>query len=811
MSSLHLEVVALWLIYAAACAAAVWLARRLVGSFPTRIGVFIALAPLVFTGKAMLLGRMYGPADLYYGHEPWKRVAAEHGIARMKNPILSDLAFANLPWRAAVREALVNGRFPFWNRFVLAGNPLVATAQAGVFHPATWLGIVLPVSLSWTFSCAFTIFLALLCGFLFFLDFRLRPLPALVGAVAWGFSTYVLFWDGWSVGPSVAELPLLLLGLRRIAAGGGSGIGITVVALLLSFTGGHPETFFHCVAAGGVYFLWELAGRRRNIPRAAGSALAAGFLALLLAGPQLFPLLEAIRNSAEYRARRSASVDQAQSVSVREAAARLLPAVLPFAHGIFGKSPVQGERNDGSGMPLGYAGAMLFPLAAWGSLGRRQPPASAEASAGKPELSSAVAVAKAERGRSIFLAFLAAGLLLGASAPGLIDVLSRLPFFSLALNYRLVVLAALGLAGLAAFGAQRICDEESWRGLAAASVGVLILLFAVFLGSRGVFRERALPDSFVRASFFWEVLPVGLLAAAALLFPRGRRIVLLAAPLLLVAQRAVEMHGIYPTLRAGTLAPSLPALATLPAEGPYRIVAAGDVFRPNGAALYGLEDARGYESLILDRFADTFALWSKPQFASFNRVDDLASPFLSFLNVRYAIAPPDILVPALWRERERGREMAVLENSRVLPRAFAPKTIRFENDRARMLAAMGAASDFFETAWVRSRETGERANGPAEISIREIGPDLRVTVSAPARVFVATSLPDWPGWSAEGLNGSIALVTVNHAFVGFWAGPGRETARFHYRPASFLYGLITFAIGLAAAAAFGFRARRSSG
>ncbi|HJW14923.1 MAG TPA: hypothetical protein VJ776_09510 [Thermoanaerobaculia bacterium] len=462
-------------------------------------------------------------------------------------------------------------------------------------------------------------------------------------------------------------------------------------------------------------------------------------------------------------------------------------------------------------MPLGYAGAMLFPLAAWGLLGRRQPSASAEASAGKPGLSSAVAVAKAERGRSIFLAFLAAGLLLGASAPGLIDVLSRLPFFSLALNYRLVVLTALGLAGLAAFGTQRICDEESWRGLAAASVGLLVLLFAVFLGSRGVFRERALPDSFVRASFFWEVLPVGLLAAAALLFPRGRRIVLLAAPLLLVAQRAVEMHGIYPTLRAGTLAPSLPALATLPAEGPYRIVATGDAFRPNGAALYGLEDARGYESLILDRFADTFALWSKPQFASFNRVDDLASPFLSFLNVRFAIAPPDIPAPALWREREIGREMAVLENPRVLPRAFAPKTIRFENDRARVLAAMGAASDFSETAWVRSRKTGERANGPAEISIREIGPDLRVAVSAPARVFVATSLPDWPGWSAEGVNGSIALVTVNHAFVGFWAGPGRETARFHYRPASFLYGLIAFAIGLAAAAAFGFRARRSSG
>ena len=134
-----------------------------------------------------------------------------------QNPILSDLAFANLPWRAAVRESLAHGRLPLWNRFVLAGSPLLGTAQAGVFHPSTWLGIWLPVPLSWTFSCTFTLFLGLLAGFLFFGDFGLGARAALVGAVGWGFSTYVVFWNGWSVGPSTATFPLLLLGLRRLA------------------------------------------------------------------------------------------------------------------------------------------------------------------------------------------------------------------------------------------------------------------------------------------------------------------------------------------------------------------------------------------------------------------------------------------------------------------------------------------------------------------------------------------------------------------------------------------------------------------
>ena len=804
MNDTHIDVVALWLIYAASAAATLWLARRFAGPLTTRAGLFLALAPLVFTGTAMFRGGIYGPADLYYGHDPWKRVAAEHGVTGIANPILSDLAFANLPWRAAVREALVNGRFPFWNRFVLGGNPLLGVAQAGVFHPSTWLAIILPVALSWTFSCTFTIFLSLVCAAVFFLDFRLRTVPALVGAVAWGFSTYLLFWNGWSVGPAVADFPLLLLGLRRMARGGEYGVGLTVAALLLSFAGGHPETFFHCVAAGAVYFVWELWPRRRGIPRAIGSAAVAGVFAFLFAGPQLFPLVEAIRNSAEVRARKAALAagHSSQSVSAGEAAMRLLPAVLPFAYGIYGRSPVQPERHDGSGMPFAYGGAVLFPLAivGLGSGWRKQRPHPDALPGGEGE----------ERGRSIFVGFVVVGLLLGASAPGLIDILTRLPLFSLALNYRLVFLAALGLAGLAAFGAERICREESSRALAIATVATLALLAVAFFISQGVFRERALPDLFVRASFAWEAAPVLLLGVAALLFSRNRHGVILSTLLLLLSQRVGEMGGVYPTLPAGALAPALPELAKLPADGPGRVVAAADVFRPNGAALYGLEDARGYESLVLDRFADTYPLWSKPQHASFNRVDDLTRPFLSFLNVRFAIAGPEATVPHGWRMRSRGREMAVFENLNALPRIFAPRKIRLVGDSGQALAEMSDTRDFSERAWIAGT-TSEVTNGPANVSLRAAGPDLIATVAAAERVFLATSLPDWPGWIAESEGARIPLVTTNHAFVGFWLDSGRQTVRLHYRPASFFYGLAAFALGLLLAAPRAFRAAGSSG
>ncbi len=758
-----------------------WLARRFVARIPWKVGLLLALLPLVFTGKAFLLGEIYGPADLYYQHDPWKPVAAANGIAGVRNPILSDLAFANLPWRAAVREALVNGRLPLWNRFVLGGNPLLGTAQAGVFHPGTWLGIFLSLPLSWTFSCAFTIFLALLSAHLFFREFCRSELAALVGAVGWGFSTYVLFWDGWAVGPSIAVFPLLLLGLRRLAREGGArAIGLTAAALVLSFHGGHPETFFHSVAAGAVYFAWELFARdaRARAGRAVGGALGAGLLAFCLAAPVLFPLVEALPHSAEYAARRAviAGGRSSQSVPAPEAARRLTPAILPFAHGIYGKSPVQDWRQDGSGVPLAYAGAVLFPLAAAGfASGRRV----------------------GERGRGIFLAFFLAGLAYGASAPVLLDATSRLPGFALALNYRLVFLAPFGLAGLAALGADHVAERASRRALALASSAVLTGLVLAFAFSATVFRERDLPRDFVAWQFASETIPVLLLAAIAVVPAARGRGAAVATLVLLAGQRFLEMHGTYPTLPARSLAPPLPALAALPRIGtPHRIVAAGGVFRPNGAALYGLEDVRGYESLVLDRFAETYPLWCRSQFASFNSVDDLSRPFLSFLNARYAIAAPDAAPPAGWTEIARRPDTAVFENPRALPRAFVPRRIRVEADPRKRLAEMASARDFGEVVWVDAPRPGsvpggegETPNGAATVSVREVGTDLAIEADVRERALVATSVPDWPGWRAESGGREIPLLAVDHAFVGFRLPPGRHAVRLHYLPQSFCAGI----------------------
>jgi hypothetical protein len=239
--------------------------------------------------------------------------------------------------------------------------------------------------------------------------------------------------------------------------------------------------------------------------------------------------------------------------------------------------------------------------------------------------------------------------------------------------------------------------------------------------------------------------------------------------------------------------------------GPGRLVAAGDTFRPNAAALYGVEDVRGYESIVLARLADTFPLWSAPQAASFNRVDDLSRPFLSLLNVRYALAPPEAPGPAEWRLAHRTDCLAVWENPQALPRAFVPKILRYEPDPARTLSEMAASRDFLETVWVEDDHARRVDNGAALLELRAAGPDLVIAADAPAGALVATSLPAWPGWRAETGGHDLSLLVVDHAFVGFVVPFGRSLVRLHYRPPSWGMAAAAFLLGLALSASIALR------
>jgi hypothetical protein len=789
-----LLVLRLLAVYFATAAGSLWIAHRFVSPVRLRAGLFLSLAPFLLVGKAMVTAGVYAPIDIPYQAPPLAAHAAQMGTAQTQTPLLGDVVTQELPWRKAVRDAAKNGRLPLWNRFVLAGEPLLAVQQPVVLYPATWIGMVLPLAQAWTFEMALRFFLALLCAYLFLRELACGEIAALLGAAAWAFCDYLVFFVGYPLTPAAAPLPLLLLGLRRLVSRADArAVTLTVVALLLILTSGHPETLLHCVAGGGLYFLFELAfaGRGRRL-RPFLLSLLAGVLTLGLSAVLLLPLAEALPQTIEHFMRTQFFARVEKTYPGKESLLHTVPNAVPYLFGVSGK----GESKPGFHEPCSYAGSLTWPFAAAGLL-----------------------ISRRREKWALFL-LVALGVAINARAPGLTRALSTLPLFDIALNERMVFLAAFGVSALAALGAESVLEEHRERWVAVASLAGLALLGAVVWLLRREVPPPSMSPEYFRYRLLLQAAPLLLLAAAAIRAAgdsshRGSAglSAASAALFLLLVQRGLEERDLYPTYPNRVFYPSLASLERIPRELPYRMTAVGFSFVPNIAALYELEDVRGYEAMTFRPLLETYPLWCVPQPVWFNRVDDPGKPFLSFMNVRWVYAPPGFRPPTGWPVLYRGEEGMLLENPLVLPRAFVPRELAYEPDPNRRVPLLSTVSSFAARGVVgKAPPAGAAAgswlgNGQASVGIASYSPQrLALDVDAQETALVATSVTAWPGWKLTIDGRRAPLLSYNHAFLGFRVPPGRHTAVLLYMPDGFLAGLSVSAATLVACAFLSLRA-----
>ena len=759
-------------VYFASAAGAIWLADRFVAPVPRRAAAVLALFPFLLVGRALVTGGVHAPIDIPYLSSPLAAHAGEQGIGKVQTPLLSDVVYQEIPWRKAVREAAKNGRLPLWNRFILAGEPLLAVQQPVVMHPATWISFLLPLPQAWTYEMALRYFLALLCAWLFLRELGCREDAALLGAVGWAFCDYMVFFLGYPLTPAAAPLPLLLLGLRRIAREPGRrSAALTVVALLLILTSGHPETLLHCVAAAGLYFLFELAWTQRRLRlRALGTSLAAGALTLALSAILLLPLAEALPHTAEHFYRSQVYAKMKKSDPIDKALARALPDIQPYAYGFVGRGKVPAGLHE----PAAFAGALLWPFALAGLLSPRR-----------------------EK-----WALLAVGLLgasVGARFPGITDAVSKLPFFDIGLNERMVFLAAFATAALAGLGAEWLAQEGRRALAVAACIAAALFAAALHAARAASFPALELPPEFFRGRLLAEVIPLSAAALLWLVLPRRALALSVAGCVVLLAvERGAEEGDVYPTYPAAAFYPGVAAFEKIPRELPYRFTAIGFAFIPNVSAMYELEDVRGYEAMNFKPLVETQSLWCIPQGVWFNRVDDPTRPFLSFLNVRWVFGSPDYDPPAGWPVVFRGPEGILIENPHPLPRAFAPESVWTEPDPNRRLALMALVRDFSLEGVTDEGPGGGPSvrNGRAEVEISGYRPQrMTLAIDAKTPALVATSVTAWPGWKLTVDGRRAPTVGYNHAFLAFRVPAGKHEAVLEYLPGSVVAGA---AISLAA-------------
>lgn len=276
-----------------------------------------------------------------------------------------------------------------------------------------------------------------------------------------------------------------------------------------------------------------------------------------------------------------------------------------------------------------------------------------------------------------------------------------------------------------------------------------------------------------------------------------RRGIAVAVLALLLAERVNEDGDFYPALPKRLFYPEVPLVAAIP--GDARMAGIGTALIPNNAALYELEDARGYNAMTNRRLTETYPLWSVFQRAWFNRIDDLSRPFLSFLNVRYALAHIDAPVPEGWVVRASDRQTKLLENTRVLPRAHVPPRVRYVRGNAAE-EMKSSAADFGEVAWIEAEayEPHDAPNGPGRAVIRRDGLayEIDATMERPGWIVVPETA--WKGWRAYIDGNRAPLHFANHAFLGVHVPAGTHRVRLVYLPESFTRGRIISGIALLA-------------
>ncbi|MCL6432210.1 MAG: oligosaccharide flippase family protein, partial [Anaerolineae bacterium] len=278
---------------------------------------------------------------------------------------------------------------------------------------------------------------------------------------------------------------------------------------------------------------------------------------------------------------------------------------------------------------------------------------------------------------------------------------------------------------------------------------------------------------------------------------------------------AAWFRGLMPAVSAEPLSLRPPAIRYLQQQPqPFRVtVYDTESTKPlpaNTNMLYGLQDVRGYDSIILRQYCDVMELVGPQellynQIARLKREDSLDSPILDLLNVRYVLTEQTIDRPGYTLVHDG--DLRVYRNDDALPRAFVTFEARIFRDRQSLLEAL-AQADPREAVLLEEAPTGwtplEAVPAPPEVTFLELSPNqVRLHVDMPAPGFLVLADSYFPGWvactrpDANGEEQALEILRADGTVRAVLLPAGPQTVRFKYSPGSLKTGLfISFIAGV---------------
>lgn len=285
--------------------------RRLRPFLPDLLLFFsFLLLPLLLYAPVTLGGRTMLPADNLYQWEPWAAQAAELGVGRPQNPLLTDLVIQNYAWKRFAVETVQARDIPLWNPYLFAGMPFLATGQHSMLYPFSWLFLLLPIPAAYGWYALSQVWLAGALMYLFGRVLQMRRGSALVAGLVYQGSGFLL--ASTAVFPMISGaavwLPLLLACIElvirdwRLATVTAEStprtplwVAIGSIALGLQILAGHIEITYYTLLVMGLYALFRLLSAftlHSSSFKVAGWLLGMVLAGLMLGGIQFVPFLE---------------------------------------------------------------------------------------------------------------------------------------------------------------------------------------------------------------------------------------------------------------------------------------------------------------------------------------------------------------------------------------------------------------------------------------------------------------------------------------------------------------------------------------
>lgn len=824
--------------------------------------LFLALLPLVMFHQQTLGDRTLLPTEnlyQYLPHSAYRQVTQAPAIPR--NHLLSDLVLQNYQWKSFIRQQLSQGEIPLWNPHQFAGIPFLAAGQHSALYPFSLLYYLLPLSAAYGWFTALNLWLAGL-----FMAGLMRGLG--VNRCAAALSGLVYQLSGFMIASAVfpmiiaaaAWLPLILWMIENTLRGRGLWIFrgtpipwviIGALAIACSVLAGHIELTIYTLLTAAFYamfsLLWRCVGQRRQTGRPpwrwAGAALLWLLLMLTLglglAAIQLIPLYEFVQSN--WRAGRS-SLETA--LGFAHPPRGLLQFLLPNFYGspahhsyvdVFSWQRISDLRNA--------AGESIHAID-WGIKNYVE----AALYVGILPLALALyALLAPFKRRGYARCIVLFGLLLLAALSFMFGLPSYALVYALPgmnqLNspFRWVAVLTVAVAALAGIGLHLLTARRSKRfggGLFLAGAALLIsmaLTYVRFDDFEAFFnriaQEMAGADqAFADGRMFYSYQMPGLLILAVMLLISGlifRRRPTRRWPALALAATAADLlltsYGFNPASDPLLLEFTPPAIEFLQGqEGDFRITALQDPRQPkilnaNMNLSYGLDDVRGYDSIIPAGYVDLMQALQPQHQLNFNRISPLFtadewhhaggyaaaldSDLFNLLNIKYVITHHHVDIPLPdWKPVHKDEAVTIWENGAVMPRAFLVD----EDDWDDGWLAEGRGSLDYSRFQTPSSALHVARYRAAAIT-HDSGREKFIDVHLPDKGWLVISESYKPGWRAfvrprgSGEDTEFGL-RVHLALANFQAvelPAGDWTVRLIYSPTSFQLGLFGSMMSLA--------------